>query len=101
MNLMPDPRAEIQVAGLLRRLRPGRMRGHPGRGREGQAGGDQRPVRFLPGRAWPSLSALAAFAKAFAVTHLTEDGVDRGFIQVQVGHECDSSTAIYTSATIS
>ena len=30
------------------------------------------------------------------VTHLTEDGVDRRFIQQQVGHECDSSTAIYT-----
>ncbi|MBB5152540.1 tyrosine-type recombinase/integrase [Saccharopolyspora phatthalungensis] len=30
------------------------------------------------------------------VTHLTEEGVDRRFIQVQVGHECDSSTAIYT-----
>ena len=30
------------------------------------------------------------------VSHLTEDGVDRRFIQVQVGHECDSSTAIYT-----
>jgi site-specific recombinase XerD len=30
------------------------------------------------------------------VTHLTEDGVDRRFIQIQVGHECDSSTAIYT-----
>jgi site-specific recombinase XerD len=30
------------------------------------------------------------------VTHLTEDGVDRRFIQTQVGHECDSSTAIYT-----
>jgi len=30
------------------------------------------------------------------VTHLTEDGADRRFIQVQVGHECDSSTAIYT-----
>jgi len=29
------------------------------------------------------------------VTHLTEDGVDRRFIQVQVGHERDSSTAIY------
>jgi integrase len=26
----------------------------------------------------------------------SEDGVDRRFIQVQVGHECDSSTAIYT-----
>ena len=30
------------------------------------------------------------------VSHLTEDGVDRRFIQVQVGHEADSSTAIYT-----
>ena len=28
------------------------------------------------------------------VSHLTEDGVDRRFIQV--GHECDSSTAVYT-----
>jgi integrase/recombinase XerC len=31
------------------------------------------------------------------VTHLTEDGVDRRFIQQQVGHENDSSTAIYTN----
>jgi site-specific recombinase XerD len=31
------------------------------------------------------------------VTHLTEEGVDRRFIQVQVGHECDTSTAIYTN----
>jgi integrase/recombinase XerC len=30
------------------------------------------------------------------VTHLTEDGVDRRFIQTQVGHDCDSSTAVYT-----
>ena len=30
------------------------------------------------------------------VTHLTEDGADRRFIQEQVGHECDSSTAVYT-----
>lgn len=30
------------------------------------------------------------------VTHLTEDGVDRRFIQQQVGHECDTSTAVYT-----
>jgi site-specific recombinase XerD len=30
------------------------------------------------------------------VSHLTEDGVDRRFIQVNVGHEVDSSTAIYT-----
>ncbi len=31
-----------------------------------------------------------------SVTHLTEDGVDRRFIQEQVGHRCDTSTAIYT-----
>ncbi len=30
------------------------------------------------------------------VTHLTEDGADRRFIQCQVGHENDSSTAVYT-----
>ena len=30
------------------------------------------------------------------VTHLTEDGADRRFIQEQVGHRCDTSTAIYT-----
>src|SRR5256886_5724375 len=30
------------------------------------------------------------------VTHNTDDGVNRRFIQVQVWHECDSSTAIYT-----
>ncbi len=30
------------------------------------------------------------------VTHLTEDGVDRRFIQSQVGHESDTSTAVYT-----
>lgn len=30
------------------------------------------------------------------VSHLTENGLDRRFIQCQVGHEADSSTAIYT-----
>jgi len=30
------------------------------------------------------------------ITHLTEDGVDRQFIKTQVGHESDSSLAIYT-----
>jgi len=30
------------------------------------------------------------------VSHLTEDGADRRFIQCQVGHEADSSTAVYT-----
>jgi len=30
------------------------------------------------------------------VSHLTENGADRRFIQCQVGHESDSSTAVYT-----
>src|ERR1039457_1515538 len=30
------------------------------------------------------------------VTHLTEDGADRRFIQEAAGHRCDTSTAIYT-----
>src|SRR6266702_3090838 len=30
------------------------------------------------------------------VTHLTEDGADRRFLQEQVGRRCDTSTAIYT-----
>jgi len=30
------------------------------------------------------------------VTHLTENGADRRFLQEQVGHRCDTSTAIYT-----
>jgi integrase/recombinase XerC len=30
------------------------------------------------------------------VSHLTENGADRRFIQCQVGHEADSSTAVYT-----
>lgn len=43
----------------------------------------------------PPHTAFADTSHSF-VTHLTEDGVDRRFIQSQVGHECDSSTAIYT-----
>jgi site-specific recombinase XerD len=35
------------------------------------------------------------------VTHRTEDGADRRFIQQQVGHRCDTSTAIYMSAPTS
>ena len=41
-------------------------------------------------------SLIQAVNKPPYVSHLTENGVDRRFIQVQVGHECDSSTAIYT-----
>jgi integrase/recombinase XerC len=42
-------------------------------------------------------SSLTVHSERHAyVTHLTENGVDRRFIQQQVGHECDSSTAVYT-----
>jgi site-specific recombinase XerD len=42
-------------------------------------------------------SALTVHSERHSyVTHLTEDGADRRFIQQQVGHECDSSTAVYT-----
>lgn len=33
------------------------------------------------------------------VTHLTEDGVDPVFIQRQVGHEYQSTTAVYTAVS--
>ena len=61
-----------------------------------QAAGDQRPVRSLS-RCLNLPKALTphSFRHSY-VSHLTENGVDRRFIQVQVGHECDSSTAIYT-----
>ena len=64
-------------------------------GRAGQAGGDQRPVCCLPRGPWPS-AGLGGPSLRLPVSHLTEDGVDRRFIQVHVGHESDSSTAIYT-----
>jgi integrase/recombinase XerC len=42
-------------------------------------------------------AALTVHSERHAyVTHLTENGADRRFIQQQVGHECDSSTAVYT-----
>jgi integrase/recombinase XerC len=41
-------------------------------------------------------SAVQQRAAHAYVTHLTEEGVDRRFIQVQADHENDSSTAIYT-----
>jgi site-specific recombinase XerC len=56
-----------------------------------------------PGRELPTSNATrtrphTAFADTSHswVTHLTEDGVDRRFIQQAVGHRCDTSTAIYT-----
>ncbi|CAN5679948.1 hypothetical protein BH09ACT7_BH09ACT7_61100 [soil metagenome] len=43
----------------------------------------------------PPHTAFADTRRSY-VSHLTEDGVERRFIQCQVGHEVDSSTAIYT-----
>ena len=48
-------------------------------------------TRWAFRRPWSSTSLRHSY-----VSHLTEDGVDRRFIQVNVGHETDSSTAIYT-----
>lgn len=44
----------------------------------------------------PQHGAFQDRVQITTVTHLTEDGVDRRFIQAQVGHESDSSTAVYT-----
>ncbi|MEV7360152.1 tyrosine-type recombinase/integrase [Kitasatospora sp. NPDC091276] len=52
------------------------------------------PASSIPTRADPHTAS--ADTRHTYVTHLTEDGVDRRFIQQQVGHENDSSTAIYT-----
>ncbi|MFI6071622.1 tyrosine-type recombinase/integrase [Actinoplanes sp. NPDC051343] len=43
-----------------------------------------------------SVHTASADRRHTYVTQLTEDGVDRRFIQEQVGHRCDTSTAIYT-----
>jgi integrase/recombinase XerC len=43
----------------------------------------------------PTVLSPHSFRHSY-VSHETENGVDRRFIQIQVGHECDSSTAIYT-----
>jgi integrase/recombinase XerC len=67
-----------------------------------ERGGRVRPseinVRFVAYRDALGLpAALTVHSERHAyVTHLTEDGIDRRFIQQQVGHECDSSTAAYT-----
>jgi Phage integrase family len=61
-----------------------------------RAGGDQRPLRRLSGCAGlPKILTPHSLRHSW-VTHLTEDGVDRRFIQEAVGHRCDTSTAIYT-----
>ena len=65
--------------------------------RPGGAGGDQRPLRRLPRCASGLPKPLTPHRLRHSwVTHLTEDGVDRRFIQEAGGHRCDTSTAIYT-----
>jgi len=49
----------------------------------------------LPGCPEAPERPSSALDQAF-VRYTSEDGVDRRFIQQQVGHDCDSSTAIYT-----
>jgi len=53
-----------------------------------------RQSRSIATRTHPN--TVSAETRHTYVTHLTEDGVDRRFIQSQVGHRCDTSTAIYT-----
>jgi integrase/recombinase XerC len=99
---VPSVMAWAVEACRLRGEHPAQVRvpGSPGpvgdrAGRAGQAGRDQRPVHRLPRRAGPARRPGPAQPAAL-VTHLTEDGVDRRFIQEAVGHRCDTSTAIYT-----
>jgi site-specific recombinase XerD len=67
-----------------------------------ERGGRVKPAevnaRFVAYRSALGLSAALVphSIRHSYVSHLTEDGVDRRFIQVNVGHEVDSSTAIYT-----
>ena len=71
-------------------------------GRPGQAGGDQRPLRGLPGGAPPPACSHASFPEAF-VCHAPDRG--RGGPQVHPGRSAMSATArrpsTRTSATIS
>jgi integrase/recombinase XerC len=65
-----------------------------------ERGGRVKPAEISPVRRLPRCAGTAegpdAAQLAALVTHLTEDGVDRRFIQEAVGHRCDTSTAIYT-----
>ena len=56
---------------------------------------NERFVAYRDALKLPKMLSPHSFRHSY-VSHQTEDGVDRRFIQVQVGHECDSSTAIYT-----
>ncbi len=54
-----------------------------------------RFVAYRDALALPAALVVHSLRHSY-VSHLTEDGVDRRFIQCQVGHEADSSTAVYT-----
>jgi integrase/recombinase XerC len=56
---------------------------------------DDRFAAYRAALGLPAVLVVHSLRHSY-VTHLTEDGVDRRFIQAQVGHENDSSTAIYT-----
>jgi site-specific recombinase XerD len=66
----------------------------------------ERGGRVAPARSTPASSPTAIplglpktlphIVFGIPGSHLTEDGVDRRFIQEAVGHRCDTSTAIYT-----
>ena len=84
------------VADYAENVRPAvRLRGPPALWVT-ERGGRVRPAeinaRFVAYRDALGLPAAltVAFERHAYVTHLTEDGVDRRFIQQQVGHECDS-----------
>ena len=59
---------------------------------------NERFVAYRDALKLPKVVSPHSFRHSY-VSHNTEDGVDRRFIQVQVGQERDSSTAIYTHAS--
>lgn len=86
----------------LRRQRPAAVGGGSSgavgdrAGWEDQTGRDQRPlVAYRDALGLPRALTPHSLRHSY-VTHLTEDGADRRFPQEQVGHRCDTSTAIYT-----
>ena len=87
------PTGAAEVSGVKGGRRPSRS----DCGATLEAGGAApHPARRRFNRDTTGLHTASAERSRPYVTHLTENGVDRRFIQVQVGHECDSSTAVYT-----